>query len=62
MAAQWDTTIYDGEQVYYNGIPTIQAKTRMAKQCASGIMFWKLENDDLGELSLVRAIHEVVEE
>jgi GH18 family chitinase len=61
-AAQLDSTMYEGELVNYNGIPTIQAKTRMAKQRASGIMFWKLENDDLGELSLVRAIHEVVGE
>jgi chitinase len=61
-AAQMDSTLYEGEHVYYNGIQTIQAKTRMAKQCASGIMFWKLENDDPGELSLVRAIYEAVEE
>ncbi len=61
-AAQLDSILYEGEHIYYNGIPTIQAKTRLAKQCASGIMFWKLENDDLGELSLVRAIHAVVEE
>jgi GH18 family chitinase len=60
-AAQVDSIFYEGEQVYYNGIPTIQAKTRLAKQRASGIMFWKLENDDLGELSLVRAIYEAME-
>jgi GH18 family chitinase len=61
QAAQVDSILYEGEQVYYNGIPTIQAKTRLAKQRASGIMFWKLENDDLGALSLVRAISEAVE-
>jgi hypothetical protein len=28
----------------------------------SGIMFWTLENDALGESSLLNAIHEVVQE
>ena len=60
QAAQLDSILYEGEHIYYNGIPTIQAKTRLAKQRASGVMFWKLENDASGELSLVRAIHAAV--
>jgi GH18 family chitinase len=59
-AAQLDSTTYEGLLVNYNGIPTIQAKTRMAMQCASGIMFWRLEDDTSGDLSLLTAIHEVV--
>ena len=52
-AAQLDSTFQEGDQIYYNGIPTIQAKTRLAMQRASGIMFWKLENDASGEVSLL---------
>jgi chitinase len=59
-AAQLDSTTYAGALINYNGIPTIQAKTRMAMQHASGIMFWTLENDASGDLSLLSAIHRVV--
>ena len=55
-AAQLDSILYEGQEVFYNGIPTIRAKTRLTMQRASGVMFWKLENDASGELSLVRAI------
>ena len=40
----------------YNGIPTIQAKTRLALDRAGGIMFWALDHDAPGEFSLVEAI------
>ena len=59
-AAQLDSTNYYGIQINYNGIPTIQAKTRLALQRGSGIMFWTLENDATGDLSLLAAIHQVV--
>lgn len=59
-AAQLDTTTYAGIHINYNGIPTIQKKTRLAMQLAGGIMFWKLEDDTSGDLSLVSAIHQVV--
>jgi chitinase len=59
-AAQLDSTLFNGVQINYNGIPTIQAKTRLALQRASGIMFWTLENDASGDLSLLSAIHQVV--
>ncbi|MGB8212966.1 MAG: glycosyl hydrolase family 18 protein [Anaerolineales bacterium] len=59
-AAQLDSTIYEGVLINYNGIPTIQAKTRLAMQRAGGIMFWTLENDASGDLSLLGAIHAVV--
>ena len=59
-AAQLDSFDYYGTLINYNGIPTIQTKTRMAMQRASGIMFWTLENDADGELSLLTAIHQVV--
>ncbi len=59
-AAQKDTFDYYGVTVQYNGIPTIQAKTRIAMQQAGGIMFWTLDHDALGDLSLLKAIDEVV--
>lgn len=59
-AAQLDSYNYDGILINYNGIPTIQTKTRLAMQRASGIMFWTLENDASGDLSLLNAIHQVV--
>ena len=59
-AAQVDTTTSNGLVVNYNGIPTMQAKTRLAMDRASGIMFWTLENDASGDLSLLNAIHQVV--
>jgi GH18 family chitinase len=57
-AAQSDTFEYHGATYHYNGIPTIQAKTRIAMEKAGGIMFWALDHDAQGELSLVNAIYE----
>lgn len=57
-AAQKDSFEYYGTTYHYNGIPTIQAKTRIAKQRAGGIMFWTLDHDAQGDLSLVNAIYE----
>ncbi|MFO7681574.1 MAG: glycosyl hydrolase family 18 protein [Chloroflexota bacterium] len=60
QAAQMDTVEWNGTVNHYNGIPTIQAKTRMALAQAGGIMFWSLEHDALDELSLVKAIDDVM--
>jgi len=59
-AAQLDVFEYDGIVLNYNGIPTIQAKTRLAMQRGTGIMFWNLDSDASGDLSLLGAIHQVV--
>jgi GH18 family chitinase len=59
-AAQTDTFDYFGALNTYNGIPTMKAKTQMAMERASGIMFWTLESDATGDLSLLNAIHQVV--
>lgn len=59
-AAQIDTTEVNGTLVVYNGIPTVRAKTEIALEQAGGIMFWTLEHDATGELSLLQAIDEVV--
>ena len=58
-ASQTDELNYYGLHIY-NGIPTIQAKTTMAMQQASGIMFWALDHDIKGEFSLVNAIYQTV--
>ena len=57
-AAQVDKFEYAGATEIYNGIPTIQAKTKLAMQQAGGIMFWDLDDDAQGNLSLVNAIYQ----
>ena len=59
-AAQMDAYDYYGTTFHYNGIPTIQTKTRIAMDNANGIMFWALDHDAQGELSLVHAIYRTV--
>jgi chitinase len=48
----------DGSIMYYNGIPTIKKKVKLARKNAGGVMFWQLGGDTRGEKSLVRAINE----
>lgn len=57
-AAQADVFEYYGTMYHYNGIPTLQAKTRIAMEKAGGMMFWALDHDAQGELSLVNAIYQ----
>jgi len=59
-AAYLDSFDYYGTQLNYNGIPTMQAKTALALERASGIMIWTLEHDVVGELSLLAAIDHTV--
>lgn len=59
-AAQADRFEYNGIVQMYNGIPTLQAKTRLAMQKTGGIMFWALDHDAQGEFSLVNAIYQIV--
>jgi GH18 family chitinase len=59
-AAQTDTFVYNGNEEHYNGIPTVQQKTRLALEKASGIMFWTLEHDDTGDASLLTAINQTI--
>ena len=56
-AAQTDKFSYYGTTYHYNGIPTVQVKTKLAMQQASGIMFWTLDFDAQGDFSLVNAIY-----
>ena len=59
-AAQVDEFEYAGATQYYNGIPTMKAKTELALRRASGIMFWALPQDTMDEYSLLAAIDQVV--
>lgn len=59
-AALVDEFDYYGMTHIYNGIPTIQTKTKIAMQQASGVMFWALDHDAQGELSLVNTIYQTV--
>lgn len=50
-------------QLYYNGIPTIKAKTALAQAETGGVMIWELGQDafgPFGELSLLKAIDEML--
>lgn len=42
--------------IYYNGIPTIKKKTRLAMKSLGGIMIWELAQDSQDDLSLLKAI------
>ncbi len=49
--------------MYYNGIPTIKAKTQMAKERVGGVMLWELSQDALDTLadySLLGAVNSVL--
>lgn len=59
-AAQLDEFEFAGALQYYNGIPTMRAKTELALSRASGIMFWALSQDMTDEYSLLAAIDSVV--
>ncbi len=51
-------------QKFWNGIPTIQAKTELALNEIAGIMIWELGEDAFGDdadLSLLKAIDEVID-
>ena len=57
-AANSDELAYQGNKVYYNGIPTLRQKTRLARQRASGIMIWTLAYDTNDDTSLLKAIYQ----
>lgn len=59
-AAQNDEQEYAGKLEYYNGIPTIQEKTKLALRRVSGVMFWAFSQDTLDETSLLSAIDAVI--
>lgn len=59
-AAQLDHFDYYRLTQVYNGVPAIQAKTRIVMEKASGSMLWTSDHDAQAEFSLVNAIYETV--
>jgi len=57
MVDEWKMP--DGKIIYYNGIPTIKRKTKLAMEKASGIMIWQIRGDAEGSRSLLKAINRV---
>lgn len=55
-----DTTMFNGMEVWYNGIPTIQKKTQYALDHLGGVMIWELSQDTTGDKSLQTAIGETI--
>jgi chitinase len=50
-----------GNTIWYNGIPTIKAKTKyVLDESLAGVMIWSLDSDVKGEHSLLNAIHETL--
>jgi chitinase len=49
-----------GGVIYYNGIPTIKAKTTLAFEKAGGIMIWQLLQDAPGDDSLLKIINDTI--
>ncbi len=52
---QW--TMPDGKILYYNGMPTMKKKVKLAREKASGVMIWQVLGDAPGKKSLLRVIN-----
>ena len=51
-----------GETIWYNGIPTIKAKSQLVvDEDLAGVMIWSLDSDVKGPHSLLTAIHETLQ-
>lgn len=48
------------DNVHYNGIPTIQKKTLLAKERAAGVMIWEVSMDTHNKFSLLKAIQDIL--
>ena len=57
-ASAADSAEFNGQTVFYNGIPTMQRKVALARARGSGIMFWHLGMDSTDATSLLKAIAE----
>ena len=62
-ASAGDHVLYNGMEVYYNGVATIAEKTRYAREHLGGIMVWELTQDAADrEESLLQAIGSACEQ
>ncbi len=56
-----DSVVYQGSTIWYNGIPTITAKTNYALEKLGGVMIWELSQDTTNRpYSLLSAIGRAV--
>jgi chitinase len=55
-----EVTTADGGKLYYNGIPTIRLKTRLALGRSGGIMIWQLFQDASNGNSLLKLINDEI--
>ena len=56
-ADRQDSVLYNGMNVYYNGVPTIEVKTKYARQNLGGVMIWEVTQDSPDKAkSLLQAI------
>ena len=61
-ACEGDHTVYNGMEVYYNGMDTIAQKTRYARENLGGVMVWELKQDTGDRRkSLLQVIGDVLE-
>jgi GH18 family chitinase len=62
-AAQKDSIEFNGTTIYYNGLPTMEAKTVWACENAGGVMIWEIGEDcEAEELSLLNQIYKTTME
>lgn len=52
------TIEYNGTPIFYNGIPDIKRKTKLAMEQASGVMIWSLGKDTVDDTSLLNAVYQ----
>ncbi len=48
------------DNLHYNGIPTIQKKTLLAKERGAGVMIWEVSQDSSNQYSLLKAIQDAL--
>lgn len=56
-----EVPVTGGGTIYYNGIPTLKAKTLIAKERSGGVMIWQLRQDAAGPLSLLSIVHSLIQ-
>ena len=62
-AEKKDTVMYQGRQIWYNGMDTIAAKTAYARDTLGGVMIWEITQDTTDpDKSLLGVIRSVLEE
>ena len=48
------------DNIFYNGLPTIEAKTKLAMEKAGGVMFWELGQDAFNEMAILNKVYQTI--